>query len=192
MPHLAREFSRLIGAVLNRISKPGTRIGADTLIFAEKLDALDERVASTQHALDKFARAIEVYAGHLASHTSAIQELSRSAAELRESSAEQNRVLTRITENVFAPKAPTIALPPEIDETAASTEFVSELRRRTNEARRIRYGLQGLFVKDIRARTAAAWEAARDLNTMAGIRYVDGCNVKRPMNYRELHAPGLN
>ena len=192
MPRLADEVYRFIVAILKRISKPSTGISANTLIFAGKLDAIDERVAATEHALDRFAGAIEVYAGHLASHTRAIQELSRSAAELRESSAEQNRVLAGITEKVFAAKPPPVAKPPEIDETAAATEFVSELRRRTDEARRIRYGLQGFFIKDIRARTAAAWQAARDLDTMAGIRYVDGCNVRRPIHYREIHAPGLN
>jgi len=192
MPHLADEASQLIGAILNRISKSGGKRGAEMLVFAEKLDTLDERVLSTQKSLDKFAKAIEVYAGHLASHTSAIQQLSLSAAELRESSAEQNRVLARITDNLVIEKTRRMTAPSEIDETSTTSDFVNELRRRTTEARRIKYGLQGLFVQDIKERTATAWEAARNLDTMAGIRYVNGCNVKRPINYREMHATGLN
>ena len=192
MPHLADEVTQFIRAVLNRISRPGRKRWDEILIFAEKLDDIDERVASTQKSLDRFAGAIEVYAGHLASHTSAIQALSRSAAELRESSAEQNRVLARITESFLTPKTPPVAVAPQIEETTSSPAFVEELKRRTDEARRIRFGLQGLFVKDIKERTAAAWAAARYLDGMLGIRYVDGCNVRRPINYREQHPPGLN
>jgi uncharacterized membrane-anchored protein YhcB (DUF1043 family) len=192
MPRLTDEASQFIGAILNRISRPGNRRAAEMLVFAERLDNIDERVASTQKSLDKFAKAIELYAGHLASHTSAIQELSRSASELRESSAEQNRVLAHITESIFAQKERPVAAPPETEETVATSEFVRELERRTREARKIKYGLQGLFVQDIRERTATAWEAARNLDNMVGIHYVDGCNVKRPINYRELHTTGHN
>lgn len=192
MPRLANEVTQFISSVLSRVSRPGNRRMLEMLVFAEKLDDIDERVASTQKSLDKFARAIEVYAVHLASHTSAIQELSRSAAELRESSAEQNRVLARVTESLVTQKIRPVVTTPEIEETPSASEFVEEMKRRTVEARRIRYGLQGLFVNDIKARTAAAWEAARNLDTMVGIHYVNGCNVRRPVNYRELHSPGIN
>ena len=192
MTRLTDEASQFIGAILNRILRPGNRHAAEMLVFADRLDTIDERVASTQKSLDKFAKAIELYAGHLGSHTSAIQELSRSAAELRESSAEQNRVLAHITENVFAQKTRPAAVAPQIEETTFASEFVEELKRRTDEARRVRYGLQGLFVKDIKERTAAAWAAARHLDSMLGIRYVDGCNVRRPINYKEQHPPVLN
>jgi chromosome segregation ATPase len=192
MPHLADEVTQFIRAILNRMPRSGSKRWDEILIFAEKLDDIDERVASTQKSLDKFAGAIEVYAGHLASHTSAIRDLSRSAAELRESSAEQNRVLARITENLLTQKTPPVTVTPHLDETTSTSEFVEELKRRTDEARRIRYGLQGLFVKDIKDRTAAAWEAARYLDTLVGIHHVEGCNVRHPINYREQHPSGLN
>jgi len=54
----------------------------------------------TERALDKFASAIESYAGHLNSHTSAIQGLSEASKELRDGAAVQNRVLVRVMETV--------------------------------------------------------------------------------------------
>ena len=117
-----------------------------------------------------------------------ITESIRMNEELRH----ERDLLARITEKVFAPKPPTVGAPSEIEETTAASEFVGELRRRTDEVRKVRYGLQGLFIKDIKARTAAAWQAARDLDNMVGIRYVDGCNVKRPLHFKEQHSSRLN
>jgi uncharacterized membrane-anchored protein YhcB (DUF1043 family) len=194
MSHLINEASQHIGNILNRLSSSGRKPKLEMLVLAEKLDNIDERVTSTQRALEKFARAIEVYASHLASHTSAIQELSRSATELRESSAEQNRVLSHITESLFAEKpreeSHYVAEPSVSDEASAISGFINVLQKKTAEAKSARYGLQGLFIKDIRERTASAWDAVKSLNALIGFNPVDGCNVKRPINYREMH-PGV-
>jgi uncharacterized membrane-anchored protein YhcB (DUF1043 family) len=196
MSHLGNEAAERIGAVLNRITRPGLRRRGEILILSEKIDSLDERVSSTQQALDKFARAIEVYATHLASHTSAIQELSHSAAELRESSAEQNRVLARITESLFTQKPRTepryFTEHPVRDDMVSAFRFINELEKRTAEARNLKYNIQGLFTQDILERTAAAQEATTRLKTLAGSSYIEGCSIKRPLNYRELHGSGLN
>ena len=78
-------------------------------------------MGSTERALEKFATAIEAYAQHLASHTSAIQGLSEASQELKKSSAEQNRVLMHLMENID--KAETKAeTRPETTEPELSTE----------------------------------------------------------------------
>ncbi|HEY32960.1 MAG TPA: signal peptidase I [Dehalococcoidia bacterium] len=59
---------------------------------------LEERIESTEQTLSRFSSAIEEYAKHLESHTSAIQGLSEASQELKKSAAEQNQVLARLLE----------------------------------------------------------------------------------------------
>jgi len=54
----------------------------------------------TERALDKFSSAIETYAEHLNSHTSAIQSLSEASQGLKNSTVEQNKVLARMMETM--------------------------------------------------------------------------------------------
>jgi hypothetical protein len=54
----------------------------------------------TEKALRDFAAAMQLYAGHLSSHTGAIQGLSRASRELQVSAAEQNRILGELSESV--------------------------------------------------------------------------------------------
>lgn len=67
-------------------------------ILSQKIEASDQRIDATQQALVKFSAAIELYAEHLSSHTSAIQGLSEASHELKRSAAEQNRVLIHFME----------------------------------------------------------------------------------------------
>ena len=69
-------------------------------VFSQKLESNEQRMNSTEQALGKFASAIELYAQHLASHTSAIQGLSEASHELKRSAAEQNRVLMHFAQNL--------------------------------------------------------------------------------------------
>ena len=55
---------------------------------------------STQKALEQFASAMSEYAGHLRSHTSAIQGLSEASHELKNGAAVQNEVLIRLVETM--------------------------------------------------------------------------------------------
>jgi hypothetical protein len=48
---------------------------------------------------------MQIYAGHLASHTSAIQGLSQASQALRMSAAEQNRILGKLSESVVRYRA---------------------------------------------------------------------------------------
>lgn len=54
---------------------------------------LSHRFEATEAALDKFASAMELYAQHLNSHTSAIHGLSDASNELKKSATEQNRII---------------------------------------------------------------------------------------------------
>ena len=64
---------------------------------------IEQKINTTEQALEKFAGAIAEYAQHLASHTSAIQGLSEASHELKRSAAEQNRVLIHLMENLGQP-----------------------------------------------------------------------------------------
>ena len=61
---------------------------------------MSRRFESTEKALDSFAGAMQQYAQHMASHTSAIQGLSDASQSLKGSAAEQNRILGHLT-NAF-------------------------------------------------------------------------------------------
>ena len=74
-------------------------------VLTRKLESTEQKMNSTEQALEKFATAIELYAQHLSSHTSAIQGLSEASHELKNSSAEQNRVITHLMKNMELPGA---------------------------------------------------------------------------------------
>jgi uncharacterized membrane-anchored protein YhcB (DUF1043 family) len=72
--------------------------------LTRKIETMEKRMNSTEQALEKFAAAIEIYAQHLSSHTSAIQGLGEASQELKRSAAEQNRVLRHLTETMGQPE----------------------------------------------------------------------------------------
>ncbi len=72
--------------------------------LTRKIEAAEQRMNSTEQALEKFATAIELYAQHLNSHTAAIQGLSEASHELKRSSAEQNQVIMHLMEMLGKPK----------------------------------------------------------------------------------------
>jgi len=69
-------------------------------VLAQKIEGTESRMNATEQALEKFAGAIELYAQHLSSHTSAIQGLAGASHELKNSAAEQNRVLMHLMRNM--------------------------------------------------------------------------------------------
>lgn len=188
MSNPANEALERIGSFLKRLYDSPRKRKDEMRIFAEKLDNIDERVSSTQTALEKFSDAIGAYATHLASHTSAIKELSQSATELRESSAEQNRVLARITSSLFTTPTQRVPVTPPVDATSPAYRFIEELEKRTIEAESLKYSIQSLFTHDIEERTTTAYEAAERLRALLRTSDIAGCTVRRSLSYRELHA----
>ena len=87
---------------------------------------LSQRFEATEKALDKFADAMQLYAQHLASHTSAIQGLSEASHELKGSAAEQNRVLSRLTKMLVQQRSR--------EEVSRVEKVVNEFERKTLEA----------------------------------------------------------
>jgi len=75
-------------------------------VLTQKIETTEQKMDTTQQALEKFSAAIELYATHLASHTSAIQGLSEASHELKRSAADQNKVITRLMENMGQMQAP--------------------------------------------------------------------------------------
>lgn len=67
--------------------------------------SLERRFDFTERALHEFAEAMETYAEHMASHTSAIQGLSEASHALKSSAAEQNRILGHLSESIIRDRA---------------------------------------------------------------------------------------
>jgi signal peptidase len=61
---------------------------------------LSHRFEGTEKALDSFASAMQLYAQHMASHTSAIRGLSDASQALKGSAIEQNRILGHLTKTI--------------------------------------------------------------------------------------------
>ncbi|MDD5127035.1 MAG: signal peptidase I [Dehalococcoidales bacterium] len=68
--------------------------------LSQKIETTEVKMEATEQALLKFAGAIEEYAHHLASHTSAIQGLAAASHELKNGAAEQNKVLINMMETL--------------------------------------------------------------------------------------------
>jgi signal peptidase I len=87
-------------------------------VLTRKIEATEQKMSSTENALEKFSLAVSEYAQHLASHTSAIQGLAEASHELKRGAAEQNRVLAHLMENMAQPGALRMVRP----QTAAEPE----------------------------------------------------------------------
>jgi hypothetical protein len=61
---------------------------------------VDERLERIEIVMGKFTEAIQVYAQHLASHTSAVISLAEAAQDLKRGVAEQNKVLSELAKVV--------------------------------------------------------------------------------------------
>ncbi len=95
---------------------------------------LEQRMESSEQVLDKFTSAIELYAQHLESHTSAIQGLSEASQELKKGAVEQNKVLARLLGNIEQPSPKKIEEPaPEVEETQFPPGCVRSRPRGTKE-----------------------------------------------------------
>ncbi|MGD0793981.1 MAG: hypothetical protein ABR958_00105 [Dehalococcoidales bacterium] len=84
---------------------------------------LSARIERTEKALDSFASAMQEYAGHMASHNRAIVGLSEASQALRTSTAEQNRILHRLSQTLEKERA--------VGEVSRVERAVKELEKRT-------------------------------------------------------------
>jgi len=105
-----RKVQRGIFAPIIQESRRTSRVMAQTVQAAEK------RMERTDQTLAKFTSAIEVYAQHLQSHTSAIQGLSEASQELKKGAAEQNKVLIHLVESMGQTRPKTEEVKPEVEE----------------------------------------------------------------------------
>lgn len=84
----------------------------DTETLSQRIDGTEKVMSQTQEALSSFASAMTEYAGHLRSHTSAIQGLAEASHELKRGAAEQNKALESIVEALQQRKPFTAETPP--------------------------------------------------------------------------------
>jgi predicted nucleic acid-binding Zn-ribbon protein len=96
---------------------------------------LSLRYDSTERALASFASAMQEYARHLASHTSAIQGLSEASQSLKNSAAEQNQILYRLSHSLETDKS--------VREVSRVERVVNELEKRTMLVLQVKDELEG-------------------------------------------------
>jgi signal peptidase I len=132
---------------------------------------LSNRFEHTEKALESFAGAMQEYARHMASHTSAIQGLSEASQALKNSAVEQNQILSRFSR--------TLATERSAREVSQVKRVVSDLEKRT---------LLVLQVKDqLEGKTPSAEVATeREIPAPVRIQSPPGCQV----NSRALYIKG--
>jgi hypothetical protein len=121
-------MGRLLKTVLSPITQENYRANLE----------LSQRFENTEKALSNFAGAIELYAQHMASHTSAIQGLSEASQELRVSAAEQNRILGRLTETLVQQRSN--------EEVSKIKRVVYDFQKRTLEALEVKDELEKIIL----------------------------------------------
>jgi signal peptidase I len=132
---------------------------------------LSNRIDGTQKALDNFAGAMQEYARHMASHTSAIQGLSEASQALKNSAIEQNQILSRFSHTFEREKS--------ARELAQVKRVVSELEKRTHLVLQVKEQLEG--------KTPAAEVLTRvEAPPKVQVQSPPGCIV----NARALHLRG--
>jgi len=95
---------------------------------------LSTRFEGTEKAIEFFAGAIQQYAHHLESHTSAIRDLSEASQSLRDSAVEQNQILHRMSHTFGKVK-------PE-EEVSGVEKVVTDLEKRTQLVLQVRDELE--------------------------------------------------
>jgi signal peptidase I len=97
-------------------------------------NTLANRIEATEKALVSFSGAMQEYAQHMASHTSAIKGLSEASQALKDGAAEQNRILGHMAANLVRQK--------KEREVARIEEVVYHFRERTREILRAKEALE--------------------------------------------------
>jgi signal peptidase I len=95
---------------------------------------LSNRFERTEKALESFASAMQQYAQHMASHTSAIQGLSEASQALKNSAVEQNQILYRLSHTLGTEKSV---------EVTRFERVISELEKRTMLVLQVKDELEG-------------------------------------------------
>jgi len=96
---------------------------------------LSNRFEGTEKALESFAGAMQQYAVHIASHTSAIQGLSDASQALKNSAMEQNQILFHLSHSLETDRSER--------EVARVEQVVNELEKRTMIVLQARDELEG-------------------------------------------------
>jgi signal peptidase I len=96
---------------------------------------ISNRFEGTEKALESFASAMQEYAHHMSSHTSAIQGLSEASQALKNSAVEQNQILYRLSHTLGTEKS--------VRELSRVERVVSELEKRTQLVLQVKDELEG-------------------------------------------------
>ncbi len=187
------ELSRGSGMVQKRVLAPVLEENRRNSHLLERRIATTEKgVIGTEQALTRFASAIDVYATHLQSHTSAVQGLSEASHELKWGAAEQNKVLSRLTEvieRIASPQRIEVGEQPERQEGQAVMAQQEGEQLPTGREMAVEGQIQ-TAKSEIEGKFAEVYEELRP----AGDHRVDSRpTTARPigmdMTSRELHEP---
>jgi signal peptidase I len=133
---------------------------------------LSNRFEVTEKALESFAGAMQEYARHMASHTSAIQGLSEASQALKNSAIEQNQILGHISSTFRTEKS--------ASEVSQVKRVVSELEKRTLLVLRVKDELEGKTPPAVAA-------TQREIPSPARIQSPPGCQVHAKALYTKGH-----
>lgn len=143
-------FSREIARDFKRLTRTAENPAAEENRPGEL--SLSRRFEFTENALLNFADAMQNYAGHMASHTSAIRGLSEASQALKGSAAEQNRILGHLSKSIIRDRINR--------EISIMERLVSEIEKKTTNALRARdeleHGATDYIIEEIPVRKEIA------------------------------------
>ena len=133
---------------------------------------LSNRFEGTEKALESFASAMQEYAHHIASHTSAIQGLSEASQALKNSAAEQNQILYRLSHTLGTEKS--------VGEVSRVERVVSELEKRTQLVLQVKDELEA-------KRPATELTSPREIPSEVRVQSPPGCLANPRALYKKWH-----
>ena len=133
---------------------------------------LSNRFEGTEKALESFASAMQEYAHHMASHTSAIKGLSEASQALKNSAVEQNQILYRLSHTLGTEKS--------VGEITRVERVVSELEKRTQLVLQVKDELEGKTPETELA-------SPRETPSTVGLHSPPGCLANPRALYKKWH-----
>jgi hypothetical protein len=141
---------------------------------------LSNRFEGTEKAIEFFAGAIQQYAEHLASHTSAIRGLGEASQALKDSAVTQNQILHRMS-HAFSKGKPEA-------EFSGVEKVVSDLEKRTQLVLQVKDELEGKSpISDLAAPPAAASASSGVIPVEVRVPSPPGCLANSKALYKKWH-----
>jgi hypothetical protein len=140
---------------------------------------LSNRFEHTEKAIEFFAGAMQQYAEHLASHTSAIRGLGEASQALKDSAVAQNRILHRLSHTFGTVK-------PE-EEISGVEKVATDLEKRTQVVLQVMDELESKKVPAALSSTPVGSASPEEVPPEADVPSPPGCLAKSRALYKKWH-----